>query len=247
MKLCYLPSANDGKPPFIQLGEYLISNVDPGREFINRFCYELYSMMASPGFDCSEACKRIREKVYREEEIRRDREKDIRERIDRNEEEGVELGLQVASLYDDCEENEDDKQRVGELRIRKHFEELLKRIKEAIELLISDFIPEKELDLEGEKDIGRLIYDGEMTEDDYCVDKEIFKVGSVSGNDAVLHSTLLSRHHSKIKRKNGKFYLSDWNSRKGTYLNGRRLRRGEVVELQPMDKIVFADVPYRRA
>lgn len=245
MRLCFMPGANDGDRGFLPLGEYLVSNVDPGRELINRFCFELYSMMSIPGFQCEEACNRIREEVLREEEVRRDRERET-EKATLLKNEDIELETESESVFSRKREKDENDEAFSE-KVKKWFDERVKRIREWLRNCASDFVPEREKNMLNEKEVGRLIYDGDEQESDYCVDKELFKVGNVNGNDAVLHSSLMSRHHSKIRRKNGRFYLTDWNSRKGTYHNGRRLRKGEVVELMPMDRIVFADVPYRWA
>ena len=235
MKLMYYPCANDGTLPYIQIGEFLITNVDPKLQELNELCYEIYHLMASPGFDCSEMAKRIRQDVLRKQEAQ----SAITPIIDEHEDISA----------NEIEEVEQEKR--GLKTLTKEVEGVIKKKAEELKLTVSDLIPEvvkQEAAFEDESErymTGRLIYDGEERELDYCIDKDLFKIGREDKrNDACLHSDAVSKHHSKILRKNGKYYLADWNSKKGTYYNGRRLRRGEYVELASMDRVVFADVPY---
>ena len=239
MKLMYYPCANDGSLPYIQIGEFLITNVDPKLQELNELCYEIYNLMASPGFDCSEMAKRIRQDVLRKQEVQ------SAKSIDKVETASVSVDI------DEIEEAAQEEKR-GIKDLTKEFEGAIKKKAEEIKRTVSDLIPdvikEENAAVEDESErymIGRLIYDGEDRELDYCIDKDLFKIGREDKrNDACLHSDAVSKHHSKILRKNGKYYLADWNSKRGTYYNGRRLRRGEYVELASMDRVVFADVPY---
>ena len=93
---------------------------------------------------------------------------------------------------------------------------------------------------------GKLIYEGTDDESDYMIEAEEFHIGSArKGNQAVLHSPVVSHHHAKIIRQSDKFYIEDLNSTNGTYLNGEAITLGHRYELKYMDRIHFANVPYR--
>lgn len=234
LKCMYYPSANDGLTPYIQIGEFLITNVDPKLQELNELCYEIFNLMSSPGFECSEIVKKIRAEAMREQEIT---------------ESGADRETEEIEEFEE-EKEEEEKKNLRNLTkdVEGFIKEKTKDIKQTINDLLPDAIREESVLKENKGErymVGRLIYDGEERELDYCIDKDLFKVGREDRrNDACLHSEAVSKHHSKILRKNGKYYLADWNSKKGTYYNGRRLRRGEYVELAPMDRVTFADVPY---
>ncbi len=93
---------------------------------------------------------------------------------------------------------------------------------------------------------GKLLYEGNGSEQDYVLSKEVFRIGSQDeSNDAVLHSAVVSRHHARITKTNGDYFIEDLNSRNGTYVNGKMLSYRENVKLKRMDVITFADVVYR--
>lgn len=90
------------------------------------------------------------------------------------------------------------------------------------------------------------MYEGSGSEQDYVLSKEVFRIGSQDeANDAVLHSAVVSRHHARITKTNGSYFIEDLNSRNGTYVNGKMLSYRENVKLKRMDVITFADVVYR--
>ena len=93
---------------------------------------------------------------------------------------------------------------------------------------------------------GKLIYEGSGDEENYVLGKETFHIGSSKeGNEAVLHSAAVSRHHAKIIWREGSFFLEDLNSTNGTYVNGSMLAYRSAHRLYAMDRICFADVVYR--
>ena len=93
---------------------------------------------------------------------------------------------------------------------------------------------------------GRLLYEGNGSEKDYALTKDIFRIGSEKRqNDAVLHSPVVSRHHAKITVVNGEYFIEDLNSKNGTFVNGKMLSYRETMKLKRMDIITFADVVYR--
>ena len=90
-----------------------------------------------------------------------------------------------------------------------------------------------------------LSYEGDGRGRDYPLSKEIFRIGSEKGNDAVIDSPVVSRHHAKIVRQGEDYFIEDLNSKNGTFVNGKMLSYRESVRLKRMDKIIFADEVFR--
>ncbi len=70
-------------------------------------------------------------------------------------------------------------------------------------------------------------------------DKNEVNIGRVQGNDIVLAKGNVSKHHSRIVFKDGKFIVLDLRSTNGTYVNGKRISAPQVVK--PTDKIFIGD------
>ncbi len=112
----------------------------------------------------------------------------------------------------------------------------------------SDGNIEKNEDVEKkENSFSMLRYDADFGEgDDYMLGQDEVNVGSsVRDNDLVVKSAIVSRHHAKIHYIKGKYYLEDLNSTNGTYINGHMIIRYKKYELRHMDRIYFANIPYR--
>ena len=70
-------------------------------------------------------------------------------------------------------------------------------------------------------------------------DKSEVNVGRVQGNDIILPKGNVSKRHSRIVVKDGKFIIVDLKSTNGTYVNGRKITSPLVVKNQ--DKIYIGD------
>lgn len=64
-------------------------------------------------------------------------------------------------------------------------------------------------------------------------------VGRVQGNDIVLPKGNVSKRHSKVVYKEGKFIVVDLKSTNGTYVNGHKIASPQVVK--STDKIFIGD------
>lgn len=77
------------------------------------------------------------------------------------------------------------------------------------------------------------------------LDKDLVVIGKLSTvADVVLPYPTVSRIHSKIRSSEGEYYLTDLNSRNGTFVNGRMLQGEEEYRLQDRDEVQFADLSY---
>src|SRR5262249_24567303 len=64
-------------------------------------------------------------------------------------------------------------------------------------------------------------------------------IGRLAGNDIVLGKGNVSKYHSRIVLKEGKFIIVDMKSTNGTYVNGKKIAAPQVV--RPSDKIYIGD------
>src|SRR4029077_2367550 len=71
------------------------------------------------------------------------------------------------------------------------------------------------------------------------VDKPEETIGRVQGNDIILQKGNVSKRHSRIVLKDGKFIIVDLKSTNGTYVNGRKITSPLVVK--GTDKIYIGD------
>src|SRR5690606_12584460 len=70
-------------------------------------------------------------------------------------------------------------------------------------------------------------------------DQSEVTVGRVQGNDIILPKGNVSKRHSRIVLKDGRFIVVDLKSTNGTYVNGRKISSPLVVK--PGDKIYIGD------
>src|SRR4249920_2823075 len=64
-------------------------------------------------------------------------------------------------------------------------------------------------------------------------------IGRVQGNDIILPKGNVSKRHSRIVLKDGKFIIVDLKSTNGTYVNGRKITSPLVIK--DTDKIYIGD------
>ncbi|MFT3707617.1 MAG: ATPase, T2SS/T4P/T4SS family [Archangium sp.] len=70
-------------------------------------------------------------------------------------------------------------------------------------------------------------------------EKEEVTIGRLAGNDIVLNKGNVSKYHSKIVLKDGKYIVVDLKSTNGTFVNGKKIAGPLVV--RPSDKIYVGD------
>lgn len=75
--------------------------------------------------------------------------------------------------------------------------------------------------------------------------KELYLIGRDEKLvDVMLASKVVSRKHAQIRTEGGQCLLKDLYSKNGTWVNGRKLAKGEEVVLGGGEEIQFADVTY---
>ncbi len=70
---------------------------------------------------------------------------------------------------------------------------------------------------------------GENVIHKYFVDKDILNIGRARDNDIVIENLAVSRNHARIRRMEGKYILTDLNSANGTFVNGVRITKTEIM------------------
>lgn len=71
--------------------------------------------------------------------------------------------------------------------------------------------------------------------DEYYNIKNNITVGRSSKNDIVIRDTFVSKTHMRIYLDNGDYFIEDFDSANGTYLNGERIT--DIIQLQNGDNI----------
>ncbi len=70
-------------------------------------------------------------------------------------------------------------------------------------------------------------------------EKNEITIGRLAGNDLVLGKGNVSKYHSRIVAKDGKFIIVDMKSTNGTFVNGKKIAAPQV--LKPTDKVYIGD------
>lgn len=74
------------------------------------------------------------------------------------------------------------------------------------------------------------------------IDKLSFRIGKLeSENEYRINNNLVSRKHAIITYESGVYYVTDLNSKNGTYLNDKRIVSNQKIKLTGGDKIAFAN------
>lgn len=83
------------------------------------------------------------------------------------------------------------------------------------------------------------IHDGEDVRQ-LVLDRDSFAIGRAADNDAILDDPRVSRHHARIDRRDGGYYVTDLGSGNGTHLNSEELQPKEPSRLKETDELRIA-------
>ncbi|MDP4089739.1 MAG: FHA domain-containing protein [Bacillota bacterium] len=82
--------------------------------------------------------------------------------------------------------------------------------------------------------------------DKLFINKKAVKIGRLSeGTNFCIRDPMVSKVHAEIRKKRSKYYIIDLNSTNGTYVNGRRLKRGSRRRLVSGDTLKFGEMQYK--
>ena len=76
---------------------------------------------------------------------------------------------------------------------------------------------------------GLQVYKEDEVRFEKLVDEPVVNIGRSSSNDLMLRGEDVSRHHARIRRSGEDFEIEDLDSGNGTFLNGRRITRGDLA------------------
>ena len=71
----------------------------------------------------------------------------------------------------------------------------------------------------------------------FDLENAVVSIGRSSDNDIQLTDKHTSRNHLILWGKDGRFFVKDLGSKTGTYVNGRQIPSGKVVELRESQSI----------
>lgn len=260
--LCYCPFLQETEGTIADIMEYILAVVDHQEESLMRTCYEMYNMALQEGTTLYDLLCHLQEKM-----------KHLAPQQKKVEvmEDFPEIEKKADEEVESFKEDKPAENEAEEIYYESSYERLLEQIRQKgqhiKELICSWFSQSKAIHgtkndvviepepVEIERTVllnqstngceGRLLYQGSAEESDYYIKGEVFRIGSEEmENDACLHSVVVSRHHARITRHKQEFYIEDLNSTNGTYVNGILLEYTKKQKLQPMDRVIFADVEY---
>lgn len=92
---------------------------------------------------------------------------------------------------------------------------------------------------------GRLVYQGNDSLPDICIEARTTQIGYGREADIRIDRDTISQIHAKIDREEDAYYIEDLNSTNGTFVNEELLAYKERRKLNSNDMVQFADVRYR--
>ena len=252
VNLCYYPMDMGGvQQQFRELMEYFLKLVRSDDRKLAERIYNAYDLCLKNDFTFEEILESLQPEEEEPEifvqQVDLYGESDISDEYSFHED-FVPQGESLDELYGDIQE----KKGLGELFDSvKKFLNMRIQFKDEPDTASEDFVIDPYYELEEKtvlltevKPSGKLVYDGQNQEDDFLVNKDIFRIGSGRNNDAVLKEKTVSSSHAKIVREGDDYFLSDLNSTNQTYLNNEPLVYKMPKKLKIMDKISFANVNY---
>ena len=75
----------------------------------------------------------------------------------------------------------------------------------------------------------------------FTIDRDPFVLGKKKDKaDGIINDSGVSRLHASLRRRDGRYFVSDLNSTNGTFINGRRLEPNETAALEDGDTLQIA-------
>lgn len=95
------------------------------------------------------------------------------------------------------------------------------------------------------KGTGSLVSQGNGTVRIIVLERDVTILGKLPvAVDEVLEYPTVSRIHAKIRKIEGEYFISDLNSRNGTFVNGKILQEGEEVKLENQDILTLGELQF---
>ena len=256
LSLCYYPGEfGSVQEQFRQLMEFFLSKASQADRESAKQLYMAYDLCLKDDYTLEEIIDCLQDREYKESY------QDSDEYVQEPEIERPEIYVEKVTLEEDPDmdyltnyyEEDEPKYSFVEklLSATKDIISKRKPVKDEEDIYTEDFLVEPDYELEEKtvllteaKAVGKLVYDGNNNEDDFIINKDIFRIGSSKNNDAILKARTVSGNHGKITKEGDDFFLVDNNSLNGTLLNGNILSYRIPYKLKPMDIIQFASESY---
>ncbi|MCH8332650.1 FHA domain-containing protein [Candidatus Sumerlaeota bacterium] len=71
---------------------------------------------------------------------------------------------------------------------------------------------------------------GDTVVNNYFMEKDVVSIGRAPDNEIAIENLAISRRHAVIRRIDGRYVIEDDNSANGTYVNGVRITKTEIVD-----------------
>ena len=241
LSLCYYPkSCGTIQSQFKDVMEYMLSKFSSSDREASRKLYEAYDITTRADYTLKEVIQ-----CLQEEEILKMPEEIYVEKVSMDE------PYEYVSDYADYDTEPANNFFETVLDKTKSILSRFKREKADEFETGEDFIIEPDYELEertellsDSKPVGRLVYDGTSNEDNFIINKDIFRIGSSKNNDAVLKAKTVSGNHAKITKEGNDYFITDSNSLNGSFLNSIPLAYRKPYKLRPLDVIRFASESY---
>ncbi len=254
LSLCYYPKdMGSMQMQFRELMEYILGIVPAKDRDFTAKIYEAYDLCLKEDYTIDEILELLQEDIEDDIEVHQIFLEEDDGSIEEAEGAFVEGGDSLEDLY-----LKDDKKPgifetfTEKLKVFVRREKKVKDVKEGeTSYGGEDFIIDPDYELEEKtqlltdtKPCGRLVYDGLNHEDDFMVNKDVFRIGSAKNNDAVIKAKTVSSNHAKIVKEGDDYFISDLNSLNSTFVNNRELTYRTPIKLNVMDRIRFASECY---
>lgn len=245
VSLCYYPSDfGTVQQQFREVMEYFMSAISQDDRQGARQVYMAYDLCLKEDYTLNELVECLQDREVEKKEI-------YVEQVSMDDDDysyEVSDAQYLGELYDEPQEKMGIKESLAYF-----FQKIVnKRAEEDfVQEPVSDFEIDPEYEMEERtvlltesKPVGKLVYDGSSNEDDFIINKDIFRIGSGKNNDAILKAKTVSTNHAKITKEGEDYYISDSNSLNGSFLNSTPLIYRKPYKLKPMDIIRFAGESY---
>ncbi len=245
--VCYYPEDfGTVQIQFRELMEFFLSAISKESRDEARQLYLAYDLCLKDDYTLKEIIECLQDRVEKEPEIYIEH-----VTLDNDEIESEAFDIEAEKM-EDYFDIEDSKPSLIEqlIEVTKNFFPRKSKSEDSIDFA-EDFVidpdyefEEKTVLLTESKAVGKLVYDGNSNEDDFIINKDVFRIGSSKNNDAILKAKTVSGNHAKITKEGEDYFLIDSNSLNGSFLNSTPLAYRKPYKLHPMDVIRFASESY---
>ena len=252
VSLCYIQTDNGTvQTQFRAIMEFFLSKLSTSDRDSSKKIYDAYEICLKEDYTLAEVIECLQMDAYVPSEIYVEKVSLDDEEVETTADFEDAIGAEYISDYYDVEDGKRNSivntiiDKTKSIFGRLQFEDKPEPLKAEDFVIEPDYeMDEKTVLLSESKPVGRLVYDGNSNEDDFIINKDVFRIGTGKANDAIIHARTVSGNHAKITKEGNDYYLTDSNSTNGSFLNSLPLVYRKPYKLKPMDVIRFATESY---